>query len=305
MQSSANGNLGLLAPCIQKNARCTCTCGHLSPLAVLQRGDAFDLATVLVSLLLGAGYNAFVVMGYAPLAVALNDQSADPCPYISMDARESPGECSYAGPAAEDWDRTGAVTGAGAGGLSRAAAGGETSSSTKHQPQQDPAGAGPPNSAARSPRIAATLGAGAGDRARRPAAEAALENNAPLRALAGTAAWGAAGSASASANTAQSAKLAGVSSSREAPGGAGFNAAPSSGVGIARAERPSRLSKLVHAWVLVLPGKREVTPAYPSPPQAHCPRRSCHSGCAAYGMRLNHIVMELWLLSRAASTSCV
>ncbi|KAK9845856.1 hypothetical protein WJX81_004417 [Elliptochloris bilobata] len=50
---------------------------HLaSPASVLawQRGDAFDLATVLVSLLLGAGFDAYVVMGYAPLAVTLNDQ---------------------------------------------------------------------------------------------------------------------------------------------------------------------------------------------------------------------------------------
>jgi hypothetical protein len=41
-----------------------------------QAADAFDAAGVLCSLLLGAGYNAFVVMGYAPLAVTLNDQSS-------------------------------------------------------------------------------------------------------------------------------------------------------------------------------------------------------------------------------------
>lgn len=48
-----------------------------SPMSVLswQAADAFDAANVLCSLLLGAGYNAFVVMGYAPLAVTLNDQS--------------------------------------------------------------------------------------------------------------------------------------------------------------------------------------------------------------------------------------
>jgi hypothetical protein len=41
-----------------------------------QAADAFDAAGVLCSLLLGAGFNAFVVMGYAPLAVTLNDQSS-------------------------------------------------------------------------------------------------------------------------------------------------------------------------------------------------------------------------------------
>jgi hypothetical protein len=41
-----------------------------------QAADAFDAADVLCSLLLGAGFNAFVVMGYAPLAVTLNDQSS-------------------------------------------------------------------------------------------------------------------------------------------------------------------------------------------------------------------------------------
>jgi hypothetical protein len=47
-----------------------------------QAADAFDAAVVLCSLLLGSGYNAFVVMGYAELAVTLNDQSQTECPYI-------------------------------------------------------------------------------------------------------------------------------------------------------------------------------------------------------------------------------
>jgi len=58
---------------------------HLpSPMSVLQwqAADAFDAAVVLCSLLLGSGYNAFVVMGYAELAVTLNDQSQTECPYI-------------------------------------------------------------------------------------------------------------------------------------------------------------------------------------------------------------------------------
>lgn len=55
-----------------------------SPMSVLawQTADAFDASVVLCSLLLGAGYNAFVVMGYAPLAVTLNDQSQVECPLL-------------------------------------------------------------------------------------------------------------------------------------------------------------------------------------------------------------------------------
>jgi hypothetical protein len=55
---------------------------HLpSPTSVLawQTADSFDASVVLCSLLLGAGYNAFVVMGYAPLHVTVNDQSQAEC----------------------------------------------------------------------------------------------------------------------------------------------------------------------------------------------------------------------------------
>jgi len=69
-----------------------------------QRGDAFDLATVLVSLLLGAGYDAYVVMGYAPLALTRDDQSAEPCPYLGADLGEGPVAGS---PADSEDDRVG------------------------------------------------------------------------------------------------------------------------------------------------------------------------------------------------------
>lgn len=54
-----------------------------SPMSVLtwQTADPFDAAVVLCSLLLGAGYNAYVVLGYAPLAVTLNDQTNADCPF--------------------------------------------------------------------------------------------------------------------------------------------------------------------------------------------------------------------------------
>eukprot|EP01039_Chlorochromonas_danica_P012943 gene12943-14923_t len=47
------------------------------------RGDSFDIANVLCSFLLGAGYDAYVVHGYAPKYIAMKDQSMTRCPIIS------------------------------------------------------------------------------------------------------------------------------------------------------------------------------------------------------------------------------
>jgi hypothetical protein len=56
-----------------------------SPLQVLEShtGDCFDLSNLLCSFLLGAGYDAYVVYGYAPSFITLKDQSKTPCPMIS------------------------------------------------------------------------------------------------------------------------------------------------------------------------------------------------------------------------------
>ncbi|KDO23978.1 hypothetical protein SPRG_10675 [Saprolegnia parasitica CBS 223.65] len=55
-----------------------------SPAAVLhwQSGDAFDLANLLVSFLIGSGYDAYVVNGFAPRWVCLLDQSRTICPFL-------------------------------------------------------------------------------------------------------------------------------------------------------------------------------------------------------------------------------
>lgn len=55
-----------------------------SPARVLEShtGDAFDLSFLLASFLLGAGYDAYVVMGYAPAYITLKDQSKTACPLI-------------------------------------------------------------------------------------------------------------------------------------------------------------------------------------------------------------------------------
>lgn len=53
-----------------------------SPTETLKRhtGDCFDLSTLLCSLLIGSGYDAYVVSGYAPRHITLRDQSNTPCP---------------------------------------------------------------------------------------------------------------------------------------------------------------------------------------------------------------------------------
>lgn len=47
---------------------------------MFQKGDCFEISLVLVSLLLGAGYNAFVVFGYADKDFANNLQEKNTCP---------------------------------------------------------------------------------------------------------------------------------------------------------------------------------------------------------------------------------
>ncbi|KAL9651624.1 hypothetical protein ABK040_001569 [Willaertia magna] len=46
-----------------------------------QKGNSFDISLLMVSLLIGAGYNAYCVSGYAPLNVVENDQTHRDYPY--------------------------------------------------------------------------------------------------------------------------------------------------------------------------------------------------------------------------------
>jgi hypothetical protein len=71
-----------------------------SPTSVLawQTADAFDASVVLCSLLLGAGYNAYVVMGYAPAHVTLNDQSQVDLP-ARVQQQQQQGQAQQAGAA--------------------------------------------------------------------------------------------------------------------------------------------------------------------------------------------------------------
>ena len=54
-----------------------------SPANVLkwQAGDCFDLAIVLCSMLLGTGYDAYVVYGTAPKQITTKDESLMDCPF--------------------------------------------------------------------------------------------------------------------------------------------------------------------------------------------------------------------------------
>ncbi|GAB0087511.1 Coiled-coil domain-containing protein lobo [Sergentomyia squamirostris] len=61
----------------------------ISPDTLLRRrrGNSFEMATLLCSLLLGSGYRAFVVSGYASREVTTNNQSRVTCPCIIPDPR--------------------------------------------------------------------------------------------------------------------------------------------------------------------------------------------------------------------------
>jgi hypothetical protein len=62
-----------------------------------QAGDSFDISNVLCSLLIGVGYDAYVVAGYAPKSVTTNDQSRTTCPVLEAEAAAETEEAKKAG----------------------------------------------------------------------------------------------------------------------------------------------------------------------------------------------------------------
>ncbi|KAG2470228.1 DRC7 protein, partial [Polypterus senegalus] len=54
-----------------------------------QQGTCFDFAILLCSILLGAGYNAYCVSGYAVKELCLQDQSRQQCPHIGTRKQKS------------------------------------------------------------------------------------------------------------------------------------------------------------------------------------------------------------------------
>lgn len=73
----------------------------LSPQSTLafQAGDSLDMATLLVSILAGAGFDAYVVVGYAPPEVVRNDQSGAVCPLLEAEAVAAERPAQSAAPA--------------------------------------------------------------------------------------------------------------------------------------------------------------------------------------------------------------
>jgi len=65
-----------------------------SPASVIawQAGDSFDMSTLLCSMLLGVGYNAYVVVGYAPRDVTLNNQSNKQNPLLKAELEKNVAE---------------------------------------------------------------------------------------------------------------------------------------------------------------------------------------------------------------------
>jgi hypothetical protein len=54
-----------------------------------QAGDCFDFSIVLCSLLIGSGYDAYVVYGTAPKAITTKDESLMDCPFsLDLDDAE-------------------------------------------------------------------------------------------------------------------------------------------------------------------------------------------------------------------------
>ena len=62
-------------------------CSPQSTLA-FQAGDSFDMSVLLASILIGAGFDAYVIVGYAPPEVVHNDQSKGICPLLEDEQAE-------------------------------------------------------------------------------------------------------------------------------------------------------------------------------------------------------------------------
>lgn len=207
---------------------------HLpSPHSVLawQAGDPFDMAVLLASLLLGGGYDAYVVAGYAPKWVTLRDLSQQECPLLAPGGSGGgSGVVAAATPVgARGGSAASLVKAAGAGGTGAAAAAaaeGRDTPGGRKKYQLRPK----TKLSSKIAEAAATIAAPA------PAAGAAPQLAATSEAL-GSGGGG------------------GLRGGGDAPSSAGGEG--DDGDADADAEPPGP-SKRVHAWVLVLPGRREV-----------------------------------------------
>lgn len=70
----------------------------------MQKGDAFDIASVMCSVLIGSGYDAYVVHGRAAMKIASNDHSQQPCPK-TLEKIDTP--CPSSSPEKQNAGKTG------------------------------------------------------------------------------------------------------------------------------------------------------------------------------------------------------
>lgn len=280
---------------------------HAGSTPFMQAGDSFDLATLLASMLLGAGYHACVAVGHFPERVAKGDQSGEECPYLALlgisqqpppaaaDAeggrpeagtpdtvRPSGGSSFAAGGRRGDVERLGAITeeeegeaacapGAGASGPATAAGSAGAAASAPGQ-------AGAATVAAESACSEGVADGGSCITSGEPAA--AAEGSAPNSSPAGAPAAEPAGqpglgdSSEGSAETAAAGGGSAGGATENTGGSESAEAAPPATQGGESAEaaqqQPAREGppRFIHAFVLVLPGGREVSAAglFSAPP---------------------------------------
>lgn len=86
-----------------------CQPSHLySPTTVLkcQRGNCFDFSTLLCSMLLGAGYDAYCVNGYGSWDLCHMDLTREVCPLTMKPKEVGPGaRCPWHPEGVRGWDR--------------------------------------------------------------------------------------------------------------------------------------------------------------------------------------------------------
>lgn len=274
---------------------------HAGPTPFMKAGDSFDLATLLASLLLGAGYHACVAVGHVPERVAKGDQSGEECPYLAPlgisqqpppaagdaeggrpeagtpdVARPSGGSSLAAGGRRGDVERLGAITEAEEGeaacppgaGASRPATAAGSAGAAASAPEQ----AGAATVAAESGCSGGVADGISSIASAEPAA--AAEGSAPSSSPGGAAAAERAdqpGLGDSSSEGGAEATAAGVGSAGGATGDAGGSesteaAHPASQSGEAaeatqQQPAPEGPPRFIHAFVLVLPGGREVSAA--------------------------------------------
>ena len=55
-----------------------------------RQGNAFDYCFILASVLIGVGYDAYVINGYAAAAICTGDESKRICPLLPQDTEPDP-----------------------------------------------------------------------------------------------------------------------------------------------------------------------------------------------------------------------